>query len=90
MSETGIIQKNAFYNASTFYNTAKQALSKSSAHELTAAIKENISIDWNLRESARAKMRITVRRLLKKYGYPPDLQKLAVEKVVKQAGNMEN
>nr|WP_318617104.1 type I restriction enzyme endonuclease domain-containing protein [Sporosarcina sp. YIM B06819] len=62
-------------------------------HELTKAIKENNSIYWNLRDSARAKMRITVRRLLKKYGYPPDLQKLAVETVVKQAelmaGGME-
>ncbi|MEK5038031.1 type I restriction enzyme endonuclease domain-containing protein [Sporosarcina sp. FSL K6-3457] len=50
---------------------------KAIAHELIKAIKENMSIDWNLRDSARAKMRITVRRLLKKYGYPPDLQKLA-------------
>ncbi len=47
--------------------------------ELTTAIRENMSIDWNLRDSARAKMRITVRRLLKKYNYPSDLQKLAVE-----------
>lgn len=44
-----------------------------------------MSIDWNLRESARAKMRVIVRRLLKKYGYPPDLQKEAVETVIKQA-----
>ncbi len=58
---------------------------KAIAHELSKAIKVNMSIDWNLRESARAKMRITVRRLLKKYGYPPDLQKMAVETVVKQA-----
>lgn len=58
---------------------------KAIAHELSKAIKENMSIDWNLRESARAKMRITVRRLLKKYGYPPDLQKMAVETVVQQA-----
>lgn len=58
---------------------------KAIAHELTKAIKSNMSIDWNLRSSARAKMRITVRRLLKKYGYPPDLQKMAVETVVEQA-----
>lgn len=51
-------------------------------HEMTKPIKENLSIDWELRNSARAKMRITVRRLLKKYGYPPDLQKLAVDTVV--------
>lgn len=55
------------------------------AHELTKAIKENMSVDWHKRESAQAKMRVTVRRLLKKYGYPPDLQKIAVEQVVEQA-----
>ena len=44
-----------------------------------------MSVDWSVRESARAKMRVTVRRLLKKYGYPPDLQKMAVDKIVQQA-----
>ncbi|WP_438313227.1 type I restriction endonuclease subunit R [Sporosarcina sp. FA9] len=79
----------AFYDALASHDTAEQVLGddilKVIAHELTKAIKENMSIDWNLRDSARAKMRITVRRLLKKYGYPPDLQKIAVETVVKQA-----
>jgi len=79
----------AFYDALASHKTSEQVLGddilKVIAHELTKAIKENMSIDWNLRESARAKMRITVRRLLKKYGYPPDLQKLAVETVVEQA-----
>lgn len=79
----------AFYDALASHDTAEQVLGddilKVIAHELTKAIKENMSIDWNLRDSARAKMRITVRRLLKKYGYPPDLQKMAVETVVKQA-----
>ena len=46
------------------------------AHELTKAIKENMSIDWNLRDSARAKMRIAARWLLKKYGYPTDFQNI--------------
>lgn len=79
----------AFYDALASHYTAEQVLGddilKVIAHELTKAIKENMSIDWNLRDSARAKMRITVRRLLKKYGYPPNLQKIAVETVVKQA-----
>lgn len=44
-----------------------------------------MSVDWHKRESAQAKMRVTVRRLLKKYGYPPDLQKMAVDNVVEQA-----
>lgn len=87
---SGLIKEEvAFYDALASHETAEQVLGddilKVIAHELTKAIKENMSIDWNLRESARAKMRITVRRLLKKYGYPPNLQKLAVETVVEQA-----
>lgn len=86
----GLIQEEvAFYDALASHDTAEDVLGdevlRAIAHELTKSIKENMSIDWNLRESARAKMRITVRRLLKKYGYPPDLQKMAVETVVKQA-----
>lgn len=86
----GMIQEEvAFYDALATHDTAEEVLGdevlKAIAHELSKSIKENMSIDWNLRESARAKMRITVRRLLKKYGYPPDLQKMAVETVVKQA-----
>ncbi|MBL3645520.1 type I restriction endonuclease subunit R [Bacillus sp. RHFB] len=88
--ETGLIKEEiAFYDALASHKTAEEVMGddilKAIAHELSKAIKENMSIDWNLRESARAKMRITVRRLLKKYGYPPDLQKMAVETVVKQA-----
>ncbi|MDU7022544.1 MAG: DUF3387 domain-containing protein [Staphylococcus epidermidis] len=55
------------------------------AHELTKTVKDNMSVDWSKRDSAKAKMRVQVRRLLKKYGYPPDLQKMAVEQVVEQA-----
>lgn len=44
------------------------------AHELTKTVKDNMSVDWSKRDSAKAKMRVQVRRLLKKYGYPPDLQ----------------
>ncbi|MGM0168762.1 type I restriction enzyme, R subunit [Enterococcus sp. AZ135] len=79
----------AFYDALADHQTAKEVLGddtlKAIAHELTVAIKNNMSVDWSVRESARAKMRVTVRRLLKKYGYPPDLQKIAVEKIVAQA-----
>lgn len=96
--ETGMIKEEvAFYDALSSHDTAEEVLGdeilRAIAHELTKSIKKNMSIDWNLQESARAKMRITVRRLLKQYGYPPDLQKMAVETVVKQAelmaGNME-
>src|SRR5690625_140947 len=79
----------AFYDALATHETAEEVLGdetlRAIAHELTKRIKENASIDWSLRESARANMRRTVRRLLRKYGYPPDLQKMAVETVVKQA-----
>ena len=88
--QAGLIKEEiAFYDALATHETAEQVLGddtlKLIAHELTKSIKVNMSIDWNLRESARAKMRVTVKRLLKKYGYPPDLQKEAVETVVKQA-----
>lgn len=79
----------AFYDALASHETAEQVLGddtlKIIAHELTQSIKANLSIDWNLRESARAKMRVVVKRLLKKYGYPPDLQKQAIEVVIEQA-----
>ncbi|OQR53170.1 type I restriction endonuclease subunit R [Bacillus sp. CDB3] len=88
--QTGMIKEEvAFYDALASHETAEQVLGdgtlKIIAHELTKSIKENMSIDWNLRESARAKMRITIKRLLKKYGYPPDLQKNAIEIVLEQA-----
>ncbi len=88
--DNGLIKEEvAFYDALASHDTAEEVLGdevlRAIAHELTKSIKENMSVDWNLRESARARMRITVRRLLKKYGYPPDLQKMAVETVVEQA-----
>ncbi|WP_074555636.1 type I restriction endonuclease subunit R [Bacillus cereus] len=91
--QTGMVKEEiAFYDALASHETAEQVLGddtlKIIAHELTKSIKENMSIDWNLRESARAKMRITVKRLLKKYGYPPDLQEDAIEIVIEQAERM--
>jgi len=52
-------------------------------HELT----KNMSVDWSKRDSAKAKMRVAVRRLLKKYGYPPDLQKMTVEQAELMSSN---
>ncbi|MBJ8104818.1 type I restriction endonuclease subunit R [Bacillus cereus group sp. N8] len=88
--QTGMLKEEvAFYDALASHETAEQVLGddmlKLIAHELTKSIKENMSIDWNLRESARAKMRITVKRLLKKYGYPPEISKQAIEIVIEQA-----
>ncbi|MDX6047600.1 MULTISPECIES: type I restriction enzyme endonuclease domain-containing protein [Bacillus] len=57
-------------------------------HELTKSIKENMSIDWHLRESVSALIRITVKRLIKKYGYPPEISKEAIETVTERTGWM--
>jgi type I restriction enzyme R subunit len=55
------------------------------AHELMMSIKENVSVDWMHRETARARIRVLVKRILRKYGYPPDLQDSAVQTVLQQA-----
>ena len=55
------------------------------AHELLSSLKSNASVDWQHRESARARMRILVKRILRKHGYPPDLQDAAVQTVLQQA-----
>lgn len=55
------------------------------AHELIQGLKNNVTVDWMHRESARAKMRVLVKRILRKYGYPPDLQDAAVQTVLQQA-----
>lgn len=88
--DLGLVREEAaFYDALAANESAKELMGdvvlKQIAHELTQAIKNNIRVDWTLRESVRAQMRITVKRLLKKYGYPPDLEKAAIETVLKQA-----
>ena len=55
------------------------------AHELLSRLKSNASVDWQHRASARARMRVLVKRILRKYGYPPDLQDAAVQTVLQQA-----
>ncbi|WP_287988127.1 type I restriction enzyme endonuclease domain-containing protein, partial [Acidiphilium sp.] len=52
---------------------------------LVTTIRTSATIDWTRKESVRAKMRIEVRKLLARYGYPPDLQKAAVDLVLRQA-----
>ena len=58
------------------------------AVELTKKVKENIKVDWSVRESTQAALRVMVRNLLDKYGYPPDFCKLAIETVIKQAESL--
>ena len=48
-------------------------------------VRANASIDWTIKESVKAKLRVIVKKTLRQYGYPPDMQKLAVETVLKQA-----
>ena len=55
------------------------------AREIADKIRANVTIDWTIRESARAKLMVLVRRTLTKYGYPPDKQQKAIETVLKQA-----
>jgi type I restriction enzyme, R subunit len=55
------------------------------ARELAERIKSKASLDWTQRETVRADMRRTIRRLLTKYGYPPDVQEAATQLVIRQA-----
>lgn len=79
----------AFYDALTDDDAVKEFITdetlKMIAHELTFAIRRNISIDWSIRKSAQAGMRRIIKRLLKKYDYPPDKAKKALETVLRQA-----
>jgi type I restriction enzyme R subunit len=58
---------------------------KKIAHELTENLRQNLSVDWSQRESVRAKLRLMVKRILRKYKYPPDQQEEAIQTVLQQA-----
>lgn len=58
------------------------------AQELTRKVRENIKVDWSIRESTQAALRVLVRDLLDKYGYPPDFSNMAIETVMKQAESL--
>ena len=55
------------------------------AYELLGSLKGNVSVDWQHRELARARMRVLVKRILRKHGHSPDLQDAAVQTVLQQA-----
>ncbi len=78
-----------FYDALADNESAVRELSdetlKKIAHELTENLRQNITVDWSARESVRAKLRLMVKRILRKYKYPPDQQEAAVELVLQQA-----
>jgi len=79
----------AFYDALAANESAVQAMGddklKLIAAELITQVKKSVTIDWTLRESARAKIKVMVKRILNKHGYPPDLQEEAVKTVLAQA-----
>lgn len=79
----------AFYDALAANESAVRELSeetlKKIAHELTDQVRRSATIDWALRESVRANMRVMAKRLLRKYKYPPDQQEAAVDLVIEQA-----
>lgn len=78
----------AFYDALADNESAREIMGeeilKQIARDLTISIKKNISVDWAIRDSVQARMKMTVKRLLKKYGYPPDKTAKAVDIVMEQ------
>ena len=88
--EEGLSQDEiAFYDALAENESAVELMGNDSlkviAHELLVGLKGSASVDWSHRESARARMRVLVKRILRKHGYPPDLQDSAVMTVLRQA-----
>jgi type I restriction enzyme, R subunit len=79
----------AFYDALEVNDSAVKMLGepalKTIARELTESVRRNVSIDWTVRENVRAQVRVRVKRILRKYGYPPDKQEQATQTVLEQA-----
>ena len=79
----------AFYDALSDNESAVEVMGDELlgdiARELVDAVHKNVTIDWTIRETTRAKLRVLVRRMLRKYGYPPDMQEKATQTVLEQA-----
>jgi len=79
----------AFYDALETNDSAVKVLGEPTlrriAQELVRTVRANVTIDWTLREAVRAQLRVLVKRILRKHGYPPDRQEKATEKVLEQA-----
>lgn len=79
----------AFYDALANNDSAQTILGDDKLRELSRVLVErvraNTSIDWTIKESVQAKMRVIVKRTLRQYGYPPDLEKMAIDNVLKQS-----
>jgi type I restriction enzyme R subunit len=79
----------AFYDALETNDSAVKVLGEPTlreiARELVASVRANVTIDWTVRENVRAQLRVLVKRILRKYGYPPDKQEKATQTVLEQA-----
>lgn len=79
----------AFYDALADNGSAKDVIGDEKlrmlAQELVERVKRNVTIDWQVRENARATIRVLVKRLLRQHGYPPDMEQRATELVLEQA-----
>jgi type I restriction enzyme R subunit len=79
----------AFHDALETNDSAVKVLGdetlRTIARELVATVRSNVTIDWTLRENVRAQLRVLVKRILRKYGYPPDKQEKATQTVLEQA-----
>ncbi len=79
----------AFYTAVANNDSAKELMQQDKLRELavvlTQRVRENASIDWTIKESVKAKLKVIVKRTLRQFGYPPDMQLLATETVLRQA-----
>jgi len=79
----------AFYDALGTNDSAVKVLGdevlRGIAQELVAAVRANVTIDWTIRENVRAHLRVVVKRILRKHGYPPDKQEKATQTVLEQA-----
>ena len=79
----------AFYDALETNDSAVKVLGddalRTIARELVETVRKNVTIDWTVRENVRAQLRVLVKRILRKYGYPPDLQEKATQTVLEQA-----
>jgi type I restriction enzyme R subunit len=84
----------AFYTAVANNDSARELMQQDKLRELavvlTETIRQNATIDWTIKESIKAKLKVAVKRILRKYGYPPDMQMLATETVLKQAELIAN
>ena len=84
----------AFYTAVADNASARELMQQDKLRELavvlTETIRQNASIDWTIKESVKAKLKVAVKRILRKFGYPPDMQMLATETVLKQAEMIAN